>query len=113
MVSRAIARYIRISPRRIRDVIPLIKGRDVKTALQVLKNLNKRANAPLEKVIRSAVANAKQKGFEEDTLLVSRVVANPGPMLKRYRAVAFGRAVMVRRRTSHIEVELDQRRRKV
>ncbi len=110
MVSRAYAKYIRISPTKIRLLIPLIKGRSVKQALQVLRNINKRAKFPLEKVLKSAVANAKQKGYEEHGLWIKNVVANPGPMLRRYRAASFGRAVMIRRRTSHILVELDVKR---
>jgi len=110
MIAKATARYIRISPRRLRDVIPLVKGKDVRLAVEILRNVNKRATVPLEKVIRSAVANAKQKGYEEDNLFISKIIANPGPILKRYRAASFGRAVMIRRRTSHIHVELEQRR---
>jgi len=110
MVARAEAKYIRISPRKVREVIRLLKGKDVNLALNILKSINKRARFPLEKVIKSAIANAKQKGYQDYNLWISKLVANPGPMLKRYRATSFGRAVMIRHRTSHILVELDVRR---
>ena len=59
------------------------------------------------KVVKSALANAKQKGHPEQSLYISRIIANAGPMLKRYRAASFGRATAIRKRTSHILVELD------
>ena len=69
--------------------------------------INKRGAYYLKKVLKSAVANAKNKGFEENSLFISKVIANPGPTLKRYRAASFGRASGIRKRTSHILVELD------
>jgi len=107
MIAKASAKYIRISPRKVRQVIRLVKNKDVNTALAILKNINKRAKYPLVKVIKSAVNNAKQKGFNQDVLMISKLIANPGPILRRYRAASFGRAVRIRRRTSHILVELD------
>ncbi len=107
MIAKACAKYIRISPRKVRQVIKIVKGKDVNTALAILKTMNKRAKYPLEKVIKSAVGNAKQKGFNQDVLIISKLIANSGPILKRYRAASFGRAVRIRRRTSHILVELD------
>ncbi len=107
MVARAEAKYVRISPRKVRMVIDLIKGKPAKEAAIMLKTINKRGAFLLGKVLNSALANAKNRGFSEEKLFIKRVVANPGPMLKRYRAASFGRATMIRKRTSHILVELD------
>ena len=107
MIARAEAKYVRISPRKVRMVIDCIKGLYVSKARAILKSTNKRAAALLEKVLRSAIANASNKGYKEDTLYIAKVIANSGPVLKRYRAASFGRAAMIRKRTSHILVELD------
>jgi len=72
-----------------------------------LKSLNKRGARILEKLLKSAISNAKNKGFLESKLFISKLIVNEGPSLKRYRAASFGRAVMIRKRTSHILVELD------
>ena len=107
MVTKAQAKYIRISPQKMRLVASVVKGTEIKKALSVLKFLNKKGAFYMEKVLLSAVANAKSKGFEENQLFISKVVINPGPMLKRFRAASFGRAASIRKRTSHILVELD------
>jgi large subunit ribosomal protein L22 len=107
MVARAEAKYIRISPFKVRKVIELIKGEKVNRAFSILEATNKKGAYYLKKVLKSALANAKNKGYDEDSLFISKVVANPGPMLKRWRAASFGRAVMIRKRTSHILIELD------
>lgn len=107
MVARAEAKYIRISPRKVRLVITLIKKEKATGAMAKLVLINKRGAYYLSKVLKSALANAKNKGYQEDKLFISKVVANPGPVLKRYRAASFGRATMIRKRTSHILVELE------
>ncbi len=107
MVSRAEAKYVRISPFKVRQVIRLIKKMPVDKATSYLLALNKKASMVVFKVLRSALANAKNKGYSENSLFVSKIIANSGPMYKRYRAATFGRAVPIRRRTSHILVELD------
>ncbi len=107
MVARAEAKYIRISPFKVRPVISLIKGAKVSQAMVVLEMTKKRGAFYLAKVLKSAISNAKNKGYEADGLFITRVVANPGPMLKRFRAASFGRATTIRKRTSHILVELD------
>jgi len=106
MVARAEAKYIRVSPTKVRPVITLIKNEKVIGAIAKLVLLNKRGAYYLNKVLKSALANAKGKGYQEDKLFISKVVANPGPVLKRYRAASFGRATMIRKRTSHILIEL-------
>jgi large subunit ribosomal protein L22 len=107
MVSRAEAKYIRISPFKVRKVIRLVKGQNASKALSILEFMTQKGAYHLKKVVESAVANAKHKGYEEDKLYISKVVANGGPMLKRFRAATFGRASEILRRTSHILVELD------
>ena len=107
MVARAEAKYIRIAPSKLRLVVELIKNLKVTRATAVLKTTNKKGAFYLEKVLHSAISNAKQKGFKEDNLFISRAIANPGPSLKRYRAASFGRASIIRKRLSHIILELD------
>jgi len=107
MVARAEAKYLRISPFKARMVIALVKGLNVKRALATLESLNQKGAILLKKVLKSAIANAKNKGYEEDKLVISKVLANPGPTLKRFRAATFGRASSIIKRTSHILVELD------
>ena len=107
MVAKAEAKYIRISPTKVRPVIQLIKGESVSGALSKLGLIHKRGAHYLSKVLKSALANAKHKGHQEQSLYISRIIANPGPMLKRYRSASFGRATEIRKRTSHIVVELD------
>ncbi len=107
MAAFAQAKYLRISPTKARVIIPLLKGKSTVEALQILKFTNKKASALFEKVIKSAVSNAAQKGIDKNLLYISRILVDGGPMYKRYKAAPFGRAVMIRRRTSHISIYLD------
>ena len=107
MVAKAEGKYIRISPTKVRMVSDLFRGRNAKQALVELEHFHKKAAHLIRKVLHSALANAKVKGYDEDKLFISRLIANPGPTLKRYRAASFGRATPMRKRTSHILVELD------
>ena len=107
MVSRAEAKFIRISPTKIRPVMELVKGANATDALAKLELVNKKGAQQLFKVLKSAVANAKSKGYQEHKLFISKMIANPGPVLRRYRAASFGRASMIRKRTAHILVELE------
>lgn len=107
-VAYAKARFVRISPRKARQVIELIRGKDVITAESILSNLSKKSAYIVSKVLKSAVANAEHNhGLKKETLYISGIFADQGPTLKRYRAASLGRAVMIRRRTAHITVELD------
>lgn len=109
IVAKACARYIRVSPRKTRQVIDLIRGEKVDRALTILANINKRAKVYVEKVLRSAISNARQNPMAKaEELFISKIVADNGPVLKRYRAQAMGRATMIRRRTTHLIVELAQ-----
>lgn len=108
MIAKAIARYIRISPRKTRLVANFIKGKSVGEALAILSNLNKRACGYIEELLRSAISNAKRKPeIKEEELFISKLVVDGGPTLKRFRAGSMGRAMMIRHRTSHITIELD------
>ena len=107
MIARAEAKYVRISPTKVRGVMATVKGKKAAYAMSVLELMNKKGAYYLRKVLTSAIANAKQKGYQEDTLIISKLTANSGPMLKRFRAASFGRATTILKRTSHILVELD------
>lgn len=105
MEAKAVAKYIRISPNKARQVVDLIRGKDVNEALAILRFLPKRAAKPVEKCLRSAIANAEHNyDLDVDNLYISKICVDQGPTLKRYRPRAFGRADLMRRRTSHITV---------
>ena len=111
MISRAEAKYIRMSARKARLVIELVRGKTVEEANSILDSVNKRASIPIRKVLNSAFANAnhdKQEKFLSKDVFVSAIRADGGPMLQRYRAATMGRATPIRHRTSHIYVELDK-----
>jgi len=107
MIARAEARFIRLVPTRVRQVLDLVRNRDVSEALALLTNLNKRPKEYLIKILNQAIANAKVKGFTQEQLYISKVVCDNGPSWKRYKAAAFGRATPIKKRTSHIRIELD------
>ena len=109
MVSRAIARYIRISPRKTRKVIDLIRGLKVVDAEALLNTINKRPTDCIRRLVRSAVDSADKKfNLSRADLYISSVRADQGPMLKRYRAASMGRATMIKHRTTHITLELER-----
>lgn len=108
MVSKAIARYIRISPRKTRLVTDAIRGKNVGEAMAILANTNKKACIYLEDLLKSAISNAKRNpDIEENDLFISKLMVDGGPVLKRFRAGSMGRAMKIRHRTSHITIELD------
>ena len=109
MEAKAIARYIRISPQKARLVADVIRGRNVEDAINVLRFMPKKGARILRKVVESAVANAGQnEAIDVDTLYVKRVSIDGGPMLKRMRPRAMGRANRILKRTSHITIVLDE-----
>lgn len=110
MEARAVAKYIRISPRKVRQVVDLIRGKDVTQALAILKFSPQRASVPVAKVVKSAAANAEHN-FEmnRDDLYVVAAYVDQGPTLKRFQARAMGRADVLRRRTSHITVVVKEK----
>jgi large subunit ribosomal protein L22 len=102
---KAIARYVRMSPRKVRRVLDQIRGRTYAEALIVLEFMPYRACEPVLKVLRSAVANAEHnQGLDPVTLVVSSAYADQGPVLKRFRPRAQGRAYQIRKPTCHITV---------
>ena len=104
------ARYVRDSPMKVRRVIELIKGRNANEALAVLRFAPQAASVQLAKVLQSAMANAENNlDLDPDTLWVKNATADEGPTLKRIRPRAQGRAYRIRRRTSHITVEVESR----
>ncbi len=112
MAVKAVLRYARISPRKARVVADMIRGKDVEEAFNILRFTPKRGARIIEKLLKSAVANAEASPDIEDVdaLYVKRIYVDQGPMLKRIRPRAMGRAYLVRKKLSHITIELDERR---
>lgn len=104
------ARFVRVSPRKARRVIDLVRGRSVADALDILRWAPQAASEPVAKVIASAAANAQNNnGLDPSTLVVATVYADEGPTAKRIRPPAQGRAFRIRKRTSHITVVVESR----
>lgn len=109
MEAKALARYIRISPQKARLVADTVRGQSVESALNVLRFMPKKGARLLRKVIESALANASQnEAIDVDTLYIKKIFIDGGPMLKRIRPRAMGRATKILKRTSHITVVLDE-----
>ena len=104
----ATARYVRMSPMKVRRVINLIRGLEAEQALTVLRFAPQAASEPVGKVVASAMANAENnKQLDKSTLRVSQAYVDEGPTLKRFRPRAQGRAYRIRKRTSHITVVVE------
>jgi large subunit ribosomal protein L22 len=109
MEAKAHAKQIRISPQKARLVADLVRGKDVETAINTLRFMPKKGARILRKVIESALANASQNEvIDVDTLYVKTIFVDGGPMLKRIRPRAQGRAGRILKRSSHITVVLDE-----
>ncbi len=107
MEFRAVLRYARMSPQKVRNLIDTVKGEPVEDGLNKLKFMPQKAAGILEKLIRSALANADQyPGVDVDSLVIRNIFADQGPTLKRFRARARGRGTRILKRTSHITVIL-------
>ena len=105
---KAVAKFVRIAPRKARLVADEVRGKSVPEAVSILEFTNKRAAGIVGDVIKSAAANAEHNDdADTDELFVRDVRVDEGPTIKRYRARAMGRATMIRKRTSHITVELE------
>lgn len=105
---RAVAKYIRISPYKVRIVLDVIRGKRYAEAVAILENLNKSASPVVLKVVNSAAANAEENlNLSKSDLFVAECFADQGPILKRIRARAKGRAARIDKRTSHVTVVLD------
>ncbi len=110
MEAVAKAKYVRISPRKVRLVADAVRGMKVGEALNKLQFTPKKAAVLMSKVINSAVANASQRpDVDVDQLYIKKAFVDGGPTLKRWRPRAMGRAYIIRKRTSHITVVLDER----
>ena len=110
MEVKAVAKYIRVSPRKVRLVMDEIRGKKVEEALNLLTFAPQKGARILRKLVNSALANAGQyPDIDVDSLFIKRVFADEGPTLKRFRPRAMGRATRIRKRSCHLTVILDQR----
>jgi len=110
MAFKASHRYARISPRKARLLMNLVRGRDVDDAITLLRFAKQRASGMIEKVIRSAVANANEQEVPtRETLFVAKAWVDPGPTIKRFQPKDRGKAYSINKRTSHLVVTIDER----
>ena len=110
METSAKLKAVRLSPQKTRLVVDMVRGKAVQEALNILKFSPQRPADVVAKLVRSAVANAEQKGIEDvDRLFVKAVFVDQGPVLKRFMPRAQGRATKIRKPTSHITVVLDEK----
>jgi len=110
-VTKAHARFIGISPLKVRLVLDVIRGKDLILAEGLLLNMNKKGAKIVVKLLKSAAANAKNNNsIEREDLYISSAYANQGPALNRFRAATMGRVAPIKRRTSHITIELDYKK---
>jgi large subunit ribosomal protein L22 len=110
MEAKAVARQVRISPFKVRQVLPLIRGKNVDEALMILRYNPKKSAQVVAKVLQSAVANAEHNfGLDIEKLKVISATADQGPSMKRWRPVSMGRAHPYRHRTTHVTVKVAER----
>lgn len=111
MEVKAEARYVRTSPQKARLVVDLIRGRNAGEAIGILRSTNKRIAPAVEKVLRSAIANAENRStdIDVDTLVVTEAYVNEGPRMKRIRPAPMGRAYRYQRRMAHIVVKVGEK----
>ena len=111
MQAKAVAKYVRISPRKVRQVVNLIRGKKISDAMAILQFTPKGSTEPVTKVLKSAVANAEHNlDLNADDLIVSEIYVDQGPTLKRIKPRAQGRADRIRKRTSHITVVVSEKK---
>ncbi len=110
MEVRAVLKFVRISPQKVRKLIDAVKGKEVEAGLAMLSFMPQKAATIVEKVVRSALANANQNSdIDVDSLVIRNITADQGPTLKRFRARARGRGTRILKRTSHITVILAEK----
>ena len=110
MEVKAVAKHVRIAPRNVRLVVDLIRGKQVGEAIAILAHTPKAASPVVEKVLKSAIANAEHNfELEPNNLVVSKVFVDEGATLKRFRPRAMGRASKINKRTSHITVVVSEK----
>ncbi|TSE02148.1 50S ribosomal protein L22 [Skermania sp. ID1734] len=106
--ARATAKHVRVTPMKARRVVDMVRGRSVADALAILKFAPQAASEPVAKVVASAAANAENNlGLNPDTLVISTAYVDEGATLKRFQPRAQGRAFRIRKRTSHITIEVE------
>ena len=110
MEAKATAKYVRMSPIKLKPVADLVRGKDVNEALTILKFTPGKGAEIVEKVVQSALANADVKEMDTDNLYVAEVYANQGPTMKRWRAGSQGRASIILKRSSHVGVTLREKK---
>jgi large subunit ribosomal protein L22 len=109
--AKAIARTVRIAPRKVRLVVDLIRGKQIGEAVAILRHTPKAASPVVEKVLKSAVANAEHNyELDVNNLVVSEIFVDEGPTLKRFRPRAMGRASAINKRTSHITIVVSEKK---
>jgi large subunit ribosomal protein L22 len=109
MAFKATHRFARIAPRKARLVMDLIRGRSVDDALTLLRFSKQRSSGMIEKVIKSAVANATEQEADTEDLVVAQAWVDPGPVIKRFQPKDRGKAYPIKKRTSHLVVTVDER----
>ena len=109
MEAKAIAKYVRMSPIKLKPVADLVRGKDLNEALNILKFTPGKGAEIVEKVVSSAAANADVKEMDTDNLYVAEVYVNQGPTMKRWRAGSQGRASIILKRSSHVGVTLKEK----
>ena len=108
MEAKATATFVRIAPRKVKIILDLIRNKPAEEAMAILKHTPKAACEPLEKVLKSAMANAEDKDMDTSNLYVSECYVNQGPTLKRIRPRAQGRAYGINKKTSHMTIVLKE-----
>ena len=108
MEARAYLKYARISPRKVKIVLDLIRNQPADKAMAILKHTPKSASEVLEKLLKSAIANAEQKDMDVSKLYVASCSVDQGPTLKRIRPMSKGRAYRINKKTSHINITLKE-----
>jgi large subunit ribosomal protein L22 len=110
MESRAVSRYLRIAPRKVRLVADLVRGKPVGRALGVLEHLPKKSARVIAKTLKAVVANAENtQRVDVDRLYIAKITVDEGPTVKRFLPRAHGRATKIRKRTSHLTVVVDEK----
>ncbi|MGO4890122.1 50S ribosomal protein L22 [Anaerobacillus sp. MEB173] len=111
MQAKAVAKQVRIAPRKVRLVVDLIRGKQVGEAIAILRHTPKSASPVVEKLLNSAIANAEHNyEMEPENLVISEVFVDEGVTLKRFRPRAMGRASRINKRTSHITIVVSEKK---
>ena len=109
MEAKAITRYLRVSPRKLRLVIDTVRSKPVSTAFSILEHLKKKGARMVTKTLKSAQANAKVKKMDETRLYIQQIKADGGPVMKRYMSRSMGRADVILKRMAHLTIVLGER----